>query len=263
MAEQGNDSGVTEHTMEEIEAALAAPAGPAKIEGDDIPEQFRGKTAKEIADIAAASERALRVSEQARLSAAETRQATPAPAPAPAPVAAAPLMTREEFQAMYEQDPLGALELYDQQREAKLLANLEARVLPLAAGAASAAEAQARSKFESEFELFGSEIKQLASQVPNKAFLASPEGWEQLISFVRGKEGNFDKLMEHKIAKNQGAQARADQAAAAGFTSRSAVATIVKGASDPTNHGLDATELKVAAEFNMSPAEYVKWRDMK
>jgi hypothetical protein len=97
MPDTKESPGATHVDIDEFERSQAAPAAPPKasefkLEGDDIPEEFRGKTASEIAKLAGSFQSALRISEDARgamRASMESRQ--------PAPASSAPLSRRRRF----------------------------------------------------------------------------------------------------------------------------------------------------------------------
>lgn len=270
MADQDEDVGagneVSIEDFEAVEAASkAAAAGPALLTGDDIPEQFRGKSAKEIAEMADRSMKALRVSEEARLAALEARAAAPVPVAPAAPPAEDPQeMTDEQFDALYEEDPKRALRVAAERIALTTERNILARMAPLQAGQRDSAEAAARAKYTEEFELLGDEIKAVVAKIPNQQYLSSPGAWDDVISFVRGK--NIDKVVDARMKKVGAANestARAAQFASAGFTATRTVAPApVIAGSDPSNHGLDPAELKIADTLGQSPAEYARWKKM-
>ena len=74
-------------------------------------------------------------------------------------------------------------------------AHIEARIAPLTAGTMNAAENWARQEYGDEFELFEKDIKALVNGVPNKQVFTTKEGWQDAIAYVRGKAGNFEKLL--------------------------------------------------------------------
>ncbi len=260
--------GSVEITMDEIERLQQAPPSPSVLEGDDIPEEFRGKTAAEVAKIAAQRTEALRTSESARLAALEAQRSAPAPVVVNQPAApAAPAeMTQEEFDALYETDPKAALKIMKEQTEDQITRNVLARIMPLQSGMTASAEAAARAQFSTEFELFGDQIKQIVDTVPNKQFLASPKGWADIISYIRGQPENFEKLVAHKNKGSEEAArtaARQAQIESAGFSSRAPVAPpSARMGNDPTFFGLDDTERKVADNLGMSYKEYAHWKRM-
>lgn len=266
----GEDSEyTTEVSINDVDAAAAAAAAaPKKLEGDDVPEEFRGKSVTEVAEMVQKHRDALRISEEARIKALEARPAviTPAPTEPAAPVQKPP-MTQDEFDALYETDPKAALAVFAEQQEARIMQNVDARIRNLAAGNAVSVEQSMRTKFATEFELFGDEIKAFTAKIPDKSVLASPESWEQLISFVRGKPGNIDKLIEHRVKKNTDAAAeaaRAAEAAGAGFSSKTPVVTTgPRSGGDPTFYGLDETERRVADALGQSYSEYAKYKGMR
>lgn len=267
MADEGDDYN-SEVTIDDVIAAENAErAQPLKLDGEDVPEEIRGKSPAEIADMVRRHQEALRISEDARLKALESRPAVvtpPAAPPAPEPVKT---MTQEEFDALYESDPRAALQVYAELQEKRIMQNVEARISSLAGGTASSIETAMRERYKDEFELFDNEIKTLAGQVPDKALLANPQAWEQLISFVRGKPGNFEKLLEHRTQKTTAAAAdaaRQTQVTDSGFSSKGSVApTGPKGSGDLTHYGLDETERMVADKLGISYADYAKQKRMR
>src|SRR5437868_5478087 len=143
-------TGAGSATLEEFEQAIAAPAASPKasdfkLEGDEIPEEFRGKTAAEVVAQAKAAMSALRTSEEARVTmktAMETRQ--PAPAAPAAPVVEEPEMTREQLKELYDTDPLAAMEKFTEIAEKRATKNFNVRLGQMETSGASVAEDWAR-----------------------------------------------------------------------------------------------------------------------
>lgn len=269
-----------EVTMGEIEAEIKAAESTntdgIKLEGTDIPEEFRGKTVSEVLKLAKASREALTISEEARKSAATAPRSDAGPttivmAP-PAPVEDKRL-SKEELAGLFESDPIGAVAYMQEIAVKDAEVRFERRLAPMSAGAASAAEGQARQRYGDEFALFETEIKKIADAIPNKAFLGTPEGWDQVIGFVRGNGENFNKLVEHRTKKTAAkavADAQEIQARSAGFSPTSSI----RGTSVPSGStsagddaGLDEVERQIADKFVdqgvfKNRAEYKKWKDI-
>lgn len=261
---EGNEVSIDDFEAMETERQ-AKETAPAVITGDDIPEQFRGKSAKEIAETADRSMKALRISEEARLAALEARANTPAPVAPVASVDNGPQeLTEEEFDALYEEDPKRALRIAAERIAMTTERNVLARMAPLQQGQRASAEQAARQKYADEFEALGKEIDAVVAKIPNPQYLSNPGAWDEVISYVRGQ--NIDKIVEMRMAKasaSSEAAARAAQQMNTGFSATRPVAPAASiGGSDPSHHGLDDTERKVADTLNQSYAEFARWKKM-
>jgi hypothetical protein len=236
-----------------------------KLDGEEIPESLRGKTLKEVLTLNEGMSNALKVSEQARLQAEQMAQiskrvdsiATPAPVK---PVEEEPEMTREEIAALFEEKPLEAVEKMQEIAVRKAEKAFNQRFGVLAAGASSSLENSAKQKYGDEFAALGSEINAVIDSVPGgRNALTSEKSWDDLVAYVRGQ--NFDKMVEYKTAKNAEAaaqQAQAQQQVGTGFTAAPRRAP----PPTPANGKLDAVQLEIAKELNMSPEEYIKWSNV-
>ena len=261
MFDEGNEVSVDD--FEAMEAEKKIPAVPV-ADGDDIPEAFRGKSVKEIADAADRAQQALRISENARLKALEDRANAPLAPAAPVVTEQAPQeLTEEEFDALYEEDPKRALRIAAERIALTTERNVLARIAPMQAGARSQAESMARQKYPDEFEILSEEIKAVVAKIPNPQYLSSPDAWDDVIAYVRGH--NIDKIVERKIKKaseSNEAAARAAQTANAGFTGSRAMSPVVPAGNDPKHYGLDETERKVADTLGQSYSEYARYKKM-
>src|SRR5688500_10588566 len=253
-------------TLEDYEAEVAAPKAPAKaseikLEGDDVPEAYRGKTAAEIMALATATQNALRLSEDARTSLRAAADQPPPPPP-PAPVQEEPEMTREQLKDLYDTDPIEAMAKMTEIAEKRATKNMNARLGTMESGAVGMAENWARQEFPDEFKLFEKDIAAVRARIPNPAVFATKQGWEEAIAFVRGQRGNFEKLMEHRRdPARSSVEARAEQATTGGYTGRPTQPTPVP-TTGPTV--LDATQKQIAQEFISqgifkTEEEYIKW----
>ena len=199
MSEDANNPFGDGILLEDMEATFGeqpstAPKGTdlssIRLEGDNVPEEFRGKTLESMVEV---------------MRAMSKQNSTPAPAPvsapsAPAPVAPLPTYNREAIQAMVDSgDVIGAIEAAVGYGHMRAQHEFDQRIAPLFASGSSILETNAKAKYKDEFELFGPEINQLA-QAAGTA-LTLPGAWDNLIAFVRGKDGNLDKLIEHKTTR--------------------------------------------------------------
>ena len=191
-------------TIDELEARAGspdptqpqAPDLSQKLDGDSIPEEFRGMTVDQLLQRAKGHVEVIK-----RMTVPKPDAPTPTPQPAAQPSAPEPLpqITAEQFREIYERDPVEALAVYGQVTEARMMRMFEDRLKPLVGNIGSSAEFQARQQFPDEFKLFENEIRQAAAQVPNRQALATPEGWAAIVKYVRGE--NDEKWFEYKMSK--------------------------------------------------------------
>lgn len=266
-------------TMDEIEEGAGATVvekpdlSKVMADGDDVPEAYRGKSFSEVIKIAETARTTMNESVAAARTAAEaardaaaaigTRQEAPPPPPKE--------LTREEIKALYDEDPMAALDVIQDQAMRRVSAHLEERIAPLTSGTMSAAENWAKQEFPEEFELFGDKIKAMIDSVPNKQIFSGKKGWEDAIAYVRGQKGNFEKLMDHRNNKgnsDEAASARERERAAAGFTGRSTTtARQREAARSADSSDMNDTEKSIAQRFIddgtfKDMAEYRRWQKM-
>ena len=254
--------GLSVEEMEAMSRALAAP-DLTKIElGSTNLGTFKGKTASELIVHAKALEDSLRLSEQGRTQ-AEQLAAIAARQQPVAPVVAAPepekLPTDEEIQRLYDENPVAPIKVMAE-RAAKIAAqSFQARLEPLMASSTVSAETTARAKYAEEFSVLGDQIQDVVKMIPNaKQALTNPAAWDDIIAYVRGKPGNFERLVEAKAAKQapvQAQQAHQQQQANVGFqpapTGRSGIYRS-DGSPDPV-------AMEIAEKTGLTWAEYVQW----
>lgn len=267
-------------TMDEIEegagATVAERPDLSKVlaDGEDVPEAYRGKSVSEIIRIAETARTTMNESVTAARTAAEAaRDAAAAMGnrrdepPAPPPKE----LTREEIKALYDEDPMAALDVIQEQAMRRVSQHVEERIAPLTSGTMSAAENWAKQEFPEEFELFGDKIKQMIDSVPNKQIFSGKKGWEDAIAYVRGQKGNFEKLMEHRTNKgnsDEAASARERERANAGFTGRSTTTARQREAARSADAGdMGEQEKSIAQSFIdngtfKDMAEYRRWQKM-
>lgn len=269
----------TSMTMEEIEAEAGGEEKPKAdldktfAEGDDTPEAYRGKSVNEIIKIAETARGAMNDSVAAATRAAESAAAAAtALSHPPAVVVAAPKeLTREELKTLYDEDPMAALDVIQQQAMNRIAQHVEERIAPLTSGTMSAAENWAKQEFPDEFALFGDKIQGMIDSIPNKQIFSGKKGWEDAIAYVRGQKGNFEKLIDHrnnKVNSDEADTARTRERDRAGFTGRSTVtAARAREDSRQVESGMGEAEKNIAQRFiddgtfkDMS--EYRKWQKM-
>lgn len=229
------------------EAAAAATAAAAPKPDDSIPEPYRGKSMSEIVAELEANKRALQISEDARVNGRREPQNNAPPAP-PQPQR----MSREQIQELMAQDPVEAMEIMTRYAREDAEAHIERRLQGLQQGTLSAAEHQARQKFGVEFELFGDDIKKFVDSLPDKSALNSQQGWEDVVAYVRGRNGNIQRYIDRVTSKpDAAAEARRTQEANSGmtFTGRTP-APVSNGNGGPGSAiELDDVQRQIAKEF--------------
>lgn len=219
----------------------------------------------------AALEAALRISEEARQRAEAALRDTSRTASPPASRQAEPdayeVMTDEQLQQLIDEKGVVAAMRAVQAQTFKLAdRHLGVRLGSIEASGLTVAEQNARAKYATEFELFGDEITKLVAEAPDKSALSNPATWDNLIAWVRGKDGNIQKYASKLTESNRiAAEATARESqrngagvhptAVAGPTSRS---SLVPG--DDGAYGLDATEREIADKLGRSYRDYAHWK---
>lgn len=206
-------------TLDEMEQGVKDAAAAQKAAADAAAAEEARKKAGEAADDpkVSALKEALRLSEESRTRLERSLAERPTQ-----PVAAAPIeptekpLTKEELAELFGKDPVAAIE-YMQTKSVKTVEdNLVKRLQPLVAGNASTLEEQMRQKYPDEFKVFGDQIRDFVSKA-DKATFANAQNWEDMISWMRGK--NFDKMVAHRDEQARAkaaVDAHAAQAASAG-----------------------------------------------
>lgn len=246
-------------TLDEMEAGLKLQEteAEAKKKADDA--AAAAAAAQPPADPRVkALEEALRISEESRRRVAEMQASLQTQAPSAAPAAPKEL-TREELNKLYTDNPIEAIE-YLQARQARIVEeNVTKRLQPLMAGNATTAREQARLRYPDEFKLFEKEFDSVIDAIPDKSAMGSLKAWDDLIAWVRGKPGNFEKLVQLHDEQNRAKaaeDARTAQVAAAGASVRSEI----RAPAPAGNKALDATEMEIIKTLGMTPEDYIKWR---
>lgn len=214
-----------------------------------------------------AFEAALRISEDARQRAEAALRAVPAPAPVinqPAPPDAIEMLTDEQLAKIIEEKgPVAGARAIQAQLIKLQNRHLDERLAGIHGAGTQAAENAARAKYPVEFELFGDEIKSIVAGAPDKSALANQANWDNMIAYVRGKEGNIQKYTEKlsKGASDKAAEtAREQQRGSAGVHAAPAASTGASATPGPDGYyGLDATQREIADKMGRTYADYAKW----
>lgn len=217
-----------------------------RLDGDNVPAEFRGKSVETMM-------------ETMRLM-MEQRNAPPpvVTAPTPTPEAPLPQYDKAAIQAMIDSgDTLSAIEAAVGFGYARATRELEARLAPLHSAGASVFENAARAKYADEFELFEQEIKQISAAAGPA--LSQPGAWDNLIAYVRGRDGNIDKLIDHKARKRS--RVPSDDIAPLVGSRRSGNSPFSIPGRKPTKDELasDDRVKKVLEASGMSLDEYVRY----
>lgn len=259
--------------LEDVERDMKAQEAADKVAKDAADAKARADLeAKARADAAAAAppdprvralEEALRISEEGRRRQEETLRSI---TPGGKKVEETPELTREQLAELFQKEPLAAIEYLQANAMKKLDESISRRLEPLVSGGATSAREMAKSKYPEEFTVLGPEIQAMLDDPRiSKSAMNNIQAWDDLIAFIRGKPGNFEKLVEHRASKERGKaadDARAREAAAAGTHTRSDVrppAPVVSG-------DLDDTEREIARTIHPDLApeeaytEYKRWR---
>jgi len=186
----------------------------------------------------------------------------PAPAPAPVPqIEPEPTYDRGAIKQLLEEgNMMEAMEAMLGFAYKKVSRDFEERIRPLANTTVTVAEQSMRQRYPDEFELFGDEIGSLARQAGTN--LSTPEAWESLIGYVRGRGSNFDKLVEYKTNKRSRKDNTEDfpPSISAGALRGSSPQGGGRGGK-PTKEELanDPAVQKMLRASGMSLDEYIRW----
>lgn len=259
-------AGATSVTLDEMEASAQENTGTKvdlssiKLDADGMPEELKGKSAAEIIEYAKGLKEAVRVSEQARLAAQQQTdvllrtQPTPEQVQRPDPT---PELTKEQLAELFQNDPIAAMDAISQQTTRRVAAQYEERLQPLLRGNVDSAERRAREQYADEFTLFGKDIDSIVAQIPGgRAAMVSDAAWSDLIALIRGRPGNFEKILDHKTTKSAPRPTREEVAEGnSGVSMRSTS----QGRAPASQGKLDATQLEIADKLGLSPEEYINW----
>lgn len=252
-----------EYTLEEMEASTREEPQPK-------PEDIKTPDGKSLADILEHQRRleeSLKLSESARiaLQQAAERPASPAPQPQQPEPQREPL-TREKLAEIYQEDPIKAIAMMQDDAIARAAEHFETRLNQLQVGTEGAAEDWAKKEFADEFAVLGKEINAFKAQIPDQSIFTTKKGWEDLVSYVRGQRGNFERYLEHKTGNppRTPSDARREAEDAAGFSTTSRQRSSIPDATrrlDPTTEAI-AENLFPDLTKEQAIAEYIKWANI-
>lgn len=221
-----------------------------RLDGDKVPENVRGMTVDALL-----ADRSRMEQLMAQMAAGMNRPAAPvAPAPEPEPT-----YDRAAIKALIDEgNMVEAMEAMLGFAYKRVTRDFEDRIRPLANTTVTVAEQAMRARYPDEFELFGSEISALAQQAGTT--LSTPEAWEGLIGYVRGKGSNFDKLVEYKTTKRRRDSDVVPPSVSAGAL-RGGNSGSSSGGLKPTKDELasDPAVQKALRASGMTLDEYMRW----
>ena len=257
--------------LDEIGQRYATPTptdySKVTLDGEDIPEAFRGKSVSDLVTTISRLGDALKVSEDARVALktssealAEARRAPPPAAPPPAPQPD-PELNDEQLQALYDESPRKYQDYLAQQSERRMTRMMQGYLAPVVGNSADMALREARQRFPEEFVAFGKDIEKFVSEMPDKNILATPGAVDQMMDYMRGK--NWKAFQDHIAAKQNGslreAQHQLSAQTPADFSRSPAPAPVPRsggGARRPVQ--LDDTMKEIAAILGVSEEDYAK-----
>ncbi len=252
-----------EFTLDEMEESTREETPQPKPEDIKTPD---GKSLAEILERQARLEESLRLSESARVALQESAK-RPEPVREEAPQPIREPLTREKLAEVFAEDPIKAVAMMQDDAMERAAAHVEARLNQLQAGTVDQAENWAKQEFKDEFAVLGDQIEDFRRKIPNQAVFTTKQGWEDLISYVRGQRGNFEKYLEYKTngPKKTPAEARREVELDTGFTPTRTTRSRIPEA--PTD--LDSTTVRIAE--NLFPGlsqqdairEYKKWSNIE
>jgi hypothetical protein len=262
VAEQDNPR--QEFTLDEMEESTREPAPSLKPEDIKTPE---GKTLAEVLEHQRRLEESLKLSESARAALQASLQKPQEQPRQEAPQPEREPLTREKLAEIYQEDPIKAIAMMQDDAMERAAAHVEARLSQIQAGTVDQAENWAKQEFKDEFAVLGDQIEAFRREIPNQAVFTTKKGWEDLIAYVRGQRGNFEKYLEYK--QNGPARtperARTEAEFSTGFTPTAPVRSkIPEGPVD-----LDQTTVRIA--MNLFPdlreadaiREYKRWSNIE
>lgn len=212
--EEQTEGGVEYGSSEDLESigqrlSTPSPTDFSKItlDGDEIPENLRGKSVADLIETQKRLAEGLRISEESRLALKNSQEALeatrrgPAPAPAPAPVPE-PELNDEQLQALFDESPRKYQDYLHAQSEKRIARQLQAQLAPVVGNTTEMVVRDARNRYPDEFAAFGKEMQDFISQMPNKDALAAPGAVDELVDWMRGK--HWKKFQERLASKNGG-----------------------------------------------------------
>jgi hypothetical protein len=251
----GQTTSVDEMLAAETDAPVIDPE-KIKIDGDSVPEEFRGKSAADLVRSIQGARDAVKISEEARRNAEALAHTAAASAGrvVSEPTLIAPTkhpleeVTDAQIDELFASDEPAdkrrAVEILTTRAELRASRHFSERMAGSAQALASQAFEDAKRRFADEFSLFGDQIIAVSQKMPATQ-LGTSHSWDALLATIRGLPENFDKLVEHRQTKKAREVAIADT----GFTpSRVATRPVAapSGPSSTQSFGLDETQRRIA-----------------
>jgi len=253
-----------EKQLKDAEASVLKPdLTKIMLEGEDVPAELKGKSTSEALAKIKELERVLQLSEQGRQHALMTAQSLSERGAAPPkeePTPVEKLVTAQEVAEAFAEDTAKGVELMmkmQQQSIDRAADQYTARIQPLLSGTVSSAENQARQKYPEEFDIYKDEIAAMIKQLPNKNVLSTPDSWDDLVAYVRGKNPQklFDRMQDKEREKHK-TTAQLEQRETAGFST-----TTGGRAPAPSTRGvvIDETVREICRVQGITEEDYIKW----
>lgn len=229
--------------MEEISREPETPETPKE-------EESKGPSITEVMEQVNKLQNALKVSEEARMQAQQmaTQQGQQQEEEAP--------LTDDELAQLMQTDSIAAVRYMQDRALKEAEKHLERRLAGLSIGSVVAGKTAAAARYPTEFQLFEKEIEAAINQLgpQQREALADPKNWDQLIGYIRGQPGNFERYLQHHTQQTPEA-ARQNAEVNSGFAATTRRVQPVT----QNSAGLDDIQLKIAEELGITPEDYKKW----
>lgn len=229
----------------------------AVLEGDEVPEELKGKAVKDVVQAYKGLSEGFKKSEEERHRLAMRPLETPQRIEQPQTIQQEPEPTDEAIRELYDRDPVAAQRVIAQVESKRTQQKLyDERVSPITHTLDSLVATQellARQRHAEVFDKYGDEIKSAMGGI-NKSALTSPNAWDDVVSWIKGKHiSDFVDMEVQKRLKTQ----QEDQRSKAGATVRPTGQSL----SGPAPV-LDALEREVMQKMGIfkTEKEYIKWK---
>lgn len=233
--------------MSDDVAPAAKPFNPAdvKLEGDNVPENLRGKSLADVIEQSARIAEALRISEDARLALARSTEPRTVVVERDRAPAGPTELTEDQLNTLFQENPAAAAAYVTDRTERRMAAHFEQRFGSMASAGIGNARALAEKAYPLEFAIFKNDIDQIVGQMTDKSALGSVDGWGKLVSYVRGQDGNIDKFVEAKAGSRRD-EARDRERESAGFVAAGNTARDPNPPKPVATSDLDDTQKRIA-----------------
>lgn len=267
------DEGAVEYggnsvSFEEMEAARNQPAATdfskITLDGDDIPEGLRGKSVSELLQQVSGLQKAVQISESARLALQNSQEALTASRQASAPVApqapvSEPELNEEQLEALFQESPRKYHDYMADKQEKRILGRIQGVIAPVLGSSADLLVRDAQNRYPDEFASIGSEIQSFISALPDKSTLNNPGAMDDLVAYMRGK--HWTKFQAHLTNKNGGGLEEARESLRRETPSelpRTSSPTIARTNGGKGRIQLDETAREVARAMGLSDEQYIE-----